>query len=145
MLNWSILLYDVYQNVFKRNEHTAQKVCQLSTLWLNQLLGGRIKIHAKLACLVEQKLSHTRTPSLKHPPSITSNFSFCFYWDDVNRCLKKVTWLRAKASISAVRSSPLRFSLTEQHSRLLNLAWSTESFERCKTIRMCAVNEITIY
>ena len=29
--------------LFKWSENTIQKVCQLSTLWLNQLLGGSIK------------------------------------------------------------------------------------------------------
>ena len=43
----------VLEDLFKRSEHFAQKVCQVSTLWLDQLLGARIKIHpprVQLAC-----------------------------------------------------------------------------------------------
>ena len=62
--------------VFKRSEHTTQKVCQFSTLWLNQYYYGiyyqyyyalsiimAYIISIIMACSVEQKLSHTRTPS----------------------------------------------------------------------------------
>ena len=33
-----------------RSEHTAQKVCQFSTLWLNQLLAECIKNILKIKC-----------------------------------------------------------------------------------------------
>ena len=68
-------------------------MCQFSILWLNQFLGGCIKMHppgvqlacgtlwleetasqpkgAKLASLVEQKLSHTHTPFQIHPSRST--------------------------------------------------------------------------
>ena len=76
-LNWVPLAG--HEDVFKRSEHTAQKVRQFSTLWLNQVNSDWLKETAnqrsplwrtvnqpkaaKLACLGEQKLSHTRTPS----------------------------------------------------------------------------------